>query len=323
MWSLEWCCKLVSKTFFLCCTHLLSICCVPETKTVLRDADKAGTKYAWTNICSEQGFPCGSAGKESTCNEKDLDSIPGLGRSPGEGKGYPLQYSGLENSKEELQRVRHDWVTFIFILCAIITDTKRSRTASEEGEIISVGREGEESRKGKGFTKEMTLLMVCFVGWISRQIKKRHSDKRNSKCKGTEDVDSHDGFGEIQTILLTVYVYVCVCVHLHAHTCVFSGKIHDLLFYVHNSVALSAFALFCNPLKIDGFTSTFFKGIMGNKSGFDLHLEVFQRNSSVVHRKGTHFSLLKLARCLTSLKLSVFFDDIRIVTELAFLSCKS
>ena len=46
------------------------------------------------------GFPCGSAGKESTCNGGDLSSIPGLGRSPGEGKGYPLQYSGLENSIE-------------------------------------------------------------------------------------------------------------------------------------------------------------------------------------------------------------------------------
>ena len=44
------------------------------------------------------GFPCGSAGKESACNEGDLSSIPGLGRSPGERKGYPVQYSGLENS---------------------------------------------------------------------------------------------------------------------------------------------------------------------------------------------------------------------------------
>ena len=44
------------------------------------------------------GFPCDSAGKESTCNAGDLRSIPGLGRSPGKGKGYPLQYSGLENS---------------------------------------------------------------------------------------------------------------------------------------------------------------------------------------------------------------------------------
>ena len=44
------------------------------------------------------GFPYGSAGKESACNARDLGSIPGLGRSPGEGKGYLLQYSGLENS---------------------------------------------------------------------------------------------------------------------------------------------------------------------------------------------------------------------------------
>ena len=44
------------------------------------------------------GFPCGSAGKESICNVGDLGSIPGLERSPGEGKGYLLQYSGLENS---------------------------------------------------------------------------------------------------------------------------------------------------------------------------------------------------------------------------------
>ena len=47
-----------------------------------------------------KGFPCGSAGKESACNAGDLGSIPGLGRSPGEGKGYPLQYSGLENSMD-------------------------------------------------------------------------------------------------------------------------------------------------------------------------------------------------------------------------------
>ena len=46
------------------------------------------------------GFPCGSAGKESSCNAGDLGSTPRLGRSPGEGKGYPLQYSGLENSMD-------------------------------------------------------------------------------------------------------------------------------------------------------------------------------------------------------------------------------
>ena len=46
------------------------------------------------------GFPCGSAGKESACNARVLGSIPGSGRSPGKRKGYPLQYSGLENSMD-------------------------------------------------------------------------------------------------------------------------------------------------------------------------------------------------------------------------------
>ena len=46
------------------------------------------------------GFLGGSDGKESTCNAEDLGSIPGLGRSPGEGNGNPLQYSGLENSMD-------------------------------------------------------------------------------------------------------------------------------------------------------------------------------------------------------------------------------
>ena len=48
------------------------------------------------------GFPCGSAGKESASNAGDLGLIPGLGRSPGEGKGYPLQGSGLENSMDRI-----------------------------------------------------------------------------------------------------------------------------------------------------------------------------------------------------------------------------
>ena len=46
------------------------------------------------------GFPDSSVDKESACNVGDLGSSPGLGRSPGQGKGYPLQYSGLENSMD-------------------------------------------------------------------------------------------------------------------------------------------------------------------------------------------------------------------------------
>ena len=46
------------------------------------------------------GFPCDSAGKETTCNVGDLGSIPRLGRSPGKGKDYPFQFSSLENSMD-------------------------------------------------------------------------------------------------------------------------------------------------------------------------------------------------------------------------------
>ena len=51
-------------------------------------------------INNELGFPGSSAGKESACKAGDLGSTPGLGRSPGEGNSYPLQYSGLENSTD-------------------------------------------------------------------------------------------------------------------------------------------------------------------------------------------------------------------------------
>ena len=49
-------------------------------------------------VLNRLGFPGGSEVKASASNVGDLGSIPGLGRSPGEGKGYLLQYSGLENS---------------------------------------------------------------------------------------------------------------------------------------------------------------------------------------------------------------------------------
>ena len=61
---------------------------------------------------------CGSVGKDSDCNVGDLGSIPGLGRSPGEGKGYPLQYSGRENSMDCIsmvsQRVHFHFHSILF-----------------------------------------------------------------------------------------------------------------------------------------------------------------------------------------------------------------
>jgi len=64
-----------------------------------------GTRVAYISCSSRwvlyhMGFPCGSPGKESACNEGEVSSIPKLGRSLREGKGYPLQYSYLENSMD-------------------------------------------------------------------------------------------------------------------------------------------------------------------------------------------------------------------------------
>ena len=54
----------------------------------------------WRLISRLLGFPGASAGEGSACNVGTLGSTPGLGRSPGEGNSYPLQYSGLENSMD-------------------------------------------------------------------------------------------------------------------------------------------------------------------------------------------------------------------------------
>ena len=64
------------------------------------------------------GFPDGSDGKDSACNVGDLGSVPGLGRSPGEGNGYPLQYSCLENSmdREAWQVTVHEVAHFLSFL---------------------------------------------------------------------------------------------------------------------------------------------------------------------------------------------------------------
>ena len=78
----------------------------PPVPTDVRSAQArklGGRRGEWSQLgplTTAQGFPGGSAGKESTCNVGDLGSIPGLGRSPEEGNGYPLQYSGLENSMD-------------------------------------------------------------------------------------------------------------------------------------------------------------------------------------------------------------------------------
>ena len=104
-------------------------CCQPHLQVQSNHSKSSGSPFLATYLIKEYhfgigscgGFPDSSIGKESTCNAGDPCSIPGLGRSPGKGKGYPFQYSGLENSMDCIihggqsmgsQRVGHDWSTF-------------------------------------------------------------------------------------------------------------------------------------------------------------------------------------------------------------------
>ena len=77
--------------------------CLPPTLSRTRPLSFSLSLYICICVCVYiyiYGFPGGSAGKESACNAKDLGSIPGLGRSPGEGNNYPQQYSDLEHSMD-------------------------------------------------------------------------------------------------------------------------------------------------------------------------------------------------------------------------------
>ena len=93
------------------CTESLSFVYTVYIKVTIVCLQCCLKMYVNINMSNtNSGFPCGSAGKESTCSEGDLGSIPGLGTSPGEGKGYPLQYSGLENSMDcIIQGVARSW----------------------------------------------------------------------------------------------------------------------------------------------------------------------------------------------------------------------
>ena len=89
------------------------------------------------------GFSCGSPGKESACNVGDLGLIPGLERSPGEGKGYPLQYSGLENSMDGIvhgvSKNRTHWATFTVHFSRLVELPRWHNPPANAGDIRDAG----------------------------------------------------------------------------------------------------------------------------------------------------------------------------------------
>ena len=90
-------------------------CCIPPTIVkLLCNVTQRPSRFAALDglyyLIECRNFPCGSDSKESTCNAGDLGSIAGLGRSPGEGNGYPFQYSGLDNFMDYIiHRITKSW----------------------------------------------------------------------------------------------------------------------------------------------------------------------------------------------------------------------
>ena len=98
------------------------------------------------------GFPSDSAGKESTCNAGDLGLIPGLGRSPWKGKGYPFQYFGLEYSRDCMTVYDHVWPwghkepdtterISLLLGASLVAHSVKSLSEMRETQIQSLGQE--------------------------------------------------------------------------------------------------------------------------------------------------------------------------------------
>ena len=81
------------------------------------------------------GFPCSSAGKESACNVGDLGSVPGLGRSPREGKDYPLQCSGLEKSMDCIHGITKSRTRLSHVHWSLIRDNNTMWSKSEKRQV--------------------------------------------------------------------------------------------------------------------------------------------------------------------------------------------
>ena len=134
------------------------------------------------------GFPYGSAGKESSCSVGDLGSIPGLGKSLGEEKGYPLQYSGLENSRVStvhgVTKLDTTETLSLFITLYgrwLSKPSPRKRNAKKSKWLYEEGLEIPEKRreaKGKGDKERYIHLNAEFQGMARRDKKAFLKDQR-------------------------------------------------------------------------------------------------------------------------------------------------
>ena len=129
------------------------------------------------------GFPCGSTGKESACIVGGLGSIPGLGRALGEGKGYLLQYSGLENPMDcTVHGVKKSWTRlshFHFQHSIELCTTPRIFSGGSDGkasvynagDLGSIPESGRSLGEGNGYPLQNSGLenpMDCTVQEVTK-----------------------------------------------------------------------------------------------------------------------------------------------------------
>ena len=152
------------------------------------------------------GFPDSSVGKESACNAGDPSSIPGLGISPGEGKGYPLQYSGLENSMDSpwspksRTRLSHFHFHILFYRVSLVAVMVRNPAANagdarDTGSILGSGRSPGE---GHGNPLQYSCLenpmdRVAWWATVQRVPKSRTQVKRLLHWQVDSLLLSHQG----------------------------------------------------------------------------------------------------------------------------------
>ena len=149
------------------------------------------------------GFPSGSDSKESAFSVGDLCSFPLLGRSPGEGNGYQLQYSGLENSMGS-QRIRHDWVTFTSLYSVFRACLWSCLASSFLSLLVSVPLPTNHFLFQQYFLIN-DLHSSSFLGLLLRKPDKNqptHSSRTERLCSATErcqDLDSEIGRAHVWT----------------------------------------------------------------------------------------------------------------------------
>ena len=109
------------------------------------------------------GFPCSSVGKESAYNAGDLGSVPGLGRSPGEGNRYPLQYSGLENSMDYVgSDMTEPLSLFRFLRPSLVAQLIKNLPAMQETWVQFLGWEDPLEKEMAIHSNISTLLPAKF-----------------------------------------------------------------------------------------------------------------------------------------------------------------